>query len=201
MPLGNSITQGYSDSYRRPLWLALQEAGIKTDFVGTMRQGYSGGEQYDDYDPDHEGHWGWHSDEVLERIDDWVAHANPDIVLMHLGTNDIGSGQDIMQTRNEIESIIERLRAHNAGIHILLAAIIPVDHASAAVRIREFNSSLSDLAQELDSDHSRVLLVDQFTGFNAVLDTYDGIHPNVQGNQKMAEKWLAGLRTLLNIYE
>lgn len=197
MPLGNSITQGYSNSYRRPLWIALQEAGIKVDFVGSMSHGYSGQDEYDDYDPDHEGHWGWFSDEALGRIDEWAIGNDPDVVLIHLGTNDIGSGQQVAQTVHEIEQIIDRLRAHNSGVHIILAAIIPVDHAPTSRRIAEFNQHLSNLARDLNSTPSRVLLVDQFAGFDPAVDTYDGIHPNEQGNEKMAAKWFAAMKSLL----
>lgn len=197
MPLGDSITQGYKESYRQPLWSVLREAGWEVDFVGSMNQGYAGGVDSGDYDHDHEGHWGWFADEVLERIDDWAVRATPDIVLMHLGTNDIGSGQDIEETTNEIREIVQRLRVHNPRVHVLLAAIIPVAHDIAEERLRRFNKRVAALAQELDTASSRVLLVDQFTGFDARQDTYDGIHPNEQGNKKMADKWFAALESLL----
>lgn len=201
MPLGNSITQGYSESYRRPLWIALKQAGIDVDFVGTMNQGYSGQEKYDDYDRDHEGHWGWFSDEVLTRIADWAERSSPDVVLIHLGTNDIGTGQNIAQTVDEIKQIIGELRAQNPGVHVLLAAIIPVTHGLTTGRIGDFNEQLSVLARDLDAADSRVVLVDQFTGFDPFLDTYDGIHPNERGNQKMADNWFAGLNSLLQRHE
>jgi acyl-CoA thioesterase-1 len=198
MPLGDSITQGYSASYRRSLWLALREAGKKVDFVGTMDSHYAGGPGPGDYDVDHEGHWGWTADEVLARIGDWVARSDPDIVLLHLGTNDIGGGQDPGGTVKEIAGIIIRIRAHNPGIHVLLASIIPVDHEAANARVRQFNAALGELVQSLDSGSSRVLLVDQFEGFDAGLDTYDGLHPNAGGIQKMTAKWLPALASLLN---
>ncbi|MDJ0955424.1 MAG: SGNH/GDSL hydrolase family protein [Arenicellales bacterium] len=197
MPLGDSITQGYNDSYRRPLWLALREAGWDVDFVGSMNEGYAGSEESNDYDSDHEGHWGWFANEVLERIDEWAARAEPEIVLMHLGTNDIGSGQDISETANEIRQIIQRLRAYNPRIHVLVAAIIPVAHAMAEERIRLFNIQLAALAEELDTTSSRVVLVDQFTGFDARQDTYDGVHPNGKGDNKMSQRWFGPLESLL----
>ena len=39
----------------------------------------------------------------------------------------------------------------------------------------------------VDSDH-------QFTGFDANLDTWDGIHPNGSGAYKMADKWFEALQ-------
>lgn len=196
MPLGDSITQGYTASYREPLWIALRDADWNVDFVGSMDRYYGGGAQAGNYDTDHEGHWGWFADEVLERIADWVKRSDPDIVLMHLGTNDVGTGQDPLETAGEIARIIALLRQHDPGIHVLLAAIIPVDHATANERIRKYNRALAELAGSQDSTASRVLLVDQFTGFDAAQDTYDGIHPNGAGNRKMVARWLAVLERL-----
>lgn len=196
MPLGDSITQGYAASYREPLWIALRDKDWNVDFVGSMDRYYGGGAQVGNYDTDHEGHWGWFADEVLERIADWVKRSDPDIVLLHLGTNDVGTGQDPSETAGEVSQIIARLRQHNPRVHVLLAAIIPVDHATANERIRQYNSALAGLADLLDRDTSRVLLVDQFTGFDAAQDTYDGIHPNDEGNRKMVVRWLATLERL-----
>ena len=197
MPLGDSITQGDTDSYRRPLWIALRDAGLSVDFVGSMQRGYAGRNEAADYDSDHEGHWGWRADQVLAHIDEWAARNPPDIVLMHLGTNDIGGGQGIDETVDEIDQIIDLLRAHNPRVQVLLAAIIPVAHYAAIVRIERFNQRLTELVKAKDTPTSRVILVDHFAGFDAEQDTYDGIHPNDGGNQKMADKWFIAIQSLL----
>ena len=74
MPLGDSITQGNTkhNSYRRPLWIELRKAGYNVDFVGSTRENFKGLSPLSDFDPDHEGHWGWRVDEALERIDGWM---------------------------------------------------------------------------------------------------------------------------------
>ena len=92
---------------------------------------------------------------------------------------------------------MQRLRHHNPGIHILLAAIIPMDHDRVTRRIEHFNAALAALAAAIDTPASRVVLVDQFSGFDAEHDTYDGTHPNATGNKKIAAKWLAALQTLM----
>lgn len=196
MPLGDSITQGYAASYREPLWHALQDAGWEVDFVGSMDRYYGGGMRPQQYDPDHEGHWGWFADEVLARIADWAARAEPDIALVHLGTNDIGSGQGPQDTVKEVERIVGLLRQQNPNIHVLLAAIIPIGHAGANIRVKTYNAALGALAGSLDDARSRILLVDQFSGFDASQDTYDGLHPNESGIQKMAIRWLSALQQL-----
>ena len=118
MPLGDSITQGYRghDSYRRGLWLKLKQTGFKVDFVGSLRKNYWGMPRHTDFDMDHEGHWGWRADQVLAKMGKWASKNVSEIVLLHLGTNDIGGGQDNEETVGEIEKIIMILRKHNAKV-------------------------------------------------------------------------------------
>jgi lysophospholipase L1-like esterase len=195
MPLGDSITQGYRgrDSYRRDLWLKLKETGADVDFVGSMKNNFMGAPAHEDFDMDHEGHWGWRADQILEKIDSWAARFKPDIVLMHLGTNDIGSQQDITETVTELKKTIAILRKHNPGVTILLAQILPVAFTYANIRIMTFNDALPELAKSLNSEKSPIIIVNHFNGFDATRDTYDGIHPNESGIKKMVVKWAAAL--------
>ncbi len=191
MPLGDSITQGYRghDSYRRGLWLKLKQTGFKVDFVGSLRKNYWGMPRHTDFDMDHEGHWGWRADQVLAKMGKWASKNVPDIVLLHLGTNDIGGGQDIEETVGEIEKIVMILRKYNAKVKVLLAQIIPVANKAITKRIEKFNKELETLAESINTEESPVILVNHFDGFNPKTDTYDGVHPNDQGMDKMADKW------------
>ncbi len=197
MALGDSITQGHTHSYRQPLWLALRAAGMQVDFVGSLDRTHAADGPAQDYDSDHEGHWGWRGDQVLERIDGWAQQAAPDVVLIHLGTNDLRMGKSPRQTTRDVLRIIDRLRAHNPRVHVLVASIIPVADGRATELFKQYNQELSALARRADLAGSRVFLVDQFTGFDPTLDTYDGVHPNERGSDKMAAKWFAGMQALL----
>ena len=199
MPLGDSITQGYRghDSYRRELWLKLNQAGARVDFVGSLKKNYWGMPLHTDFDMDHEGHWGWRADQVLARMDKWAAKNVPDIVLLHLGTNDIGGGQDIEETVAEIEEIIMILRKHNAEVKVLLAQIIPLANEAASERIKKFNKQLAKLTELMSTEEAPVILVNHFDGFDPQTDTYDGVHPNKWGTDKMANKWYKALVGIL----
>src|SRR6266568_8089483 len=87
MPLGDSITGG-PGCWRALLWDNLQSAGYTTiDFVGTLPDG---GCQTAPYDGDNEGHGGYLATGIANQnqLPGWLSATNPDIVLMHLGTND-----------------------------------------------------------------------------------------------------------------
>ena len=148
MPLGDSITQANSShqSYRYPLWQSLIDDGYDFDLVGSTARNHNGNPSWPDYrgqsfDRDHEGHWGLRTDEVLSELSGWLNGYTPDIVLMHLGTNDLFQGQSISSTLNEVEDVIDTLRRDNSRVVVLVAELIPSNFPSNAT-IDQFNLSL-----------------------------------------------------------
>ncbi|MEE9338782.1 MAG: immunoglobulin-like domain-containing protein, partial [Methylococcaceae bacterium] len=144
LPLGDSITDSINGraSYRRPLWHQLKAAGYAVDFVG--RPGYRHStvpESLLDYDIDHEGHAGSETQSIRSQILGWMNEFTADIVLLHIGTNDLNGGLDrgevpietVNETLNEINDIIQRIRTKNSSVIILLAKIIPMRHYDTAI--------------------------------------------------------------------
>jgi len=193
MPLGDSITQGDSehDTYRRPLWKTLESEGYAVDFVGSSQTNHRGDPPSSDFDRDHEGHWGWRVDEILERLDGWLDAHEPDVILVHLGSNDVFQGQSIGETVEELRSLIGIVRVARPEATILLAQIIPTAMPVANRGIRDLNARIAELAAE------DVIIVDQFTGFDAASQTYDGVHPNPDGEIHLSDRWLGVLKELL----
>ncbi len=201
MPVGDSITEaeGSQNSFRRLLWQQLAEAGFGPDFTGSRDGNRDGPSRDQDFDTEHEGHWGWRADQFLanDRIDQWAADYQPDVLVVHLGTNDLRRGQSIDSTTNEVADIVSRVRSANPAVRVFIAQIIPTDTALVA-QIEAFNAAVPALASSLETAESPVYVVDQFSGFDASLDTYDGIHPNDTGEAKMAAAWFASMSVALN---
>ncbi|TPE43897.1 SGNH/GDSL hydrolase family protein [Pontibacter mangrovi] len=223
LALGNSITQGNQEhpSYRYRLWQKLADAGADVAFVGSENMNFSGqpaayGTSYKGrtYTNCHEGHWGWTADEILQgrrwhgNLARWLQSYTPDIVLLHLGSNDMlrqcGSGNTCYQeTIEELRQIITLIREKNPHATVLLAQLTPVDEErfgpAVADHIVQLNKHIPALAQEMSTAASPVILVDQFSGFNPATgaDTWDGIHPNARGEEKMAQRWFDALMPLL----
>ena len=114
MPLGDSITRGSSGTppytgYRKHLFNYLIRDGIDFDFVGSMNDGNP-----DEFDTDHEGHGGWKVQDIDANINLWLTDSYPDIVLLHIGTNDIGSRESNESTIIEIEGIIDKIYNYNS---------------------------------------------------------------------------------------
>jgi len=198
MPLGDSITSSKTGhaSYRYWLWHSLQDADYKVNFVGSMHGVYAGPPLYPDFDQDHEGHWGWTADGIASHITNWATTYQPNVVLLMIGSSDLAANQSIDSTANDIQQIILNLRAVNARVTILLAKLTPSRDPDLA-DIPKLNRRIRKLALQDDTKKSRVLLVNQYIGFDPATDTWDGTHPNESGEKKISQKWFDALQTVL----
>lgn len=201
MPIGNSITHGTTqyNSYRRSLWHKLQAGGYHVNFVGSQNSNQGGPPPNPDFDPDHEGHAGWRAEQLMVAVEQWTRDAQPDIVLLHAGTNDVLQRHTPQSTRDELSQLIDNMRAAKPNVKILLAQLIPLVTAPPTPNndINVLNDLLPALAQQKSTLQSPIYLVDQHTGFDASADLYDYIHPSASGEEKMAVRWYAALQAVL----
>ncbi|MDA0577954.1 MAG: SGNH/GDSL hydrolase family protein [Verrucomicrobia bacterium] len=199
MPLGDSMTQGTKvyPGYRVLLWKALRAQGMNVNFVGREQRYYMERWGAWGFDADHEGHWGWTAKRLLEELEPLASEAQPDIVLLQIGINDLFGGRRPHAIAENIEQIIQSLRGANPRVAVLVAQLPPVLDDQSKPLIPELNREIIGLATRLDSAEARVLTVDQYSGYDAAADTYDWLHPNEQGGRKMAERWFSALLPVL----
>lgn len=197
MPLGDSITESFVDhaSYRFFLYNQLVQAGYNVDFVGTKHGVNGGSPLYSNFDQDHEGHSGDRADEVATNVEQWATQTKPDVVLLHLGSNDLEQDQSNSTTIDDLSDVIANLRAAVPKVKILLAQIIT--EQTRADDFADLNGHIATLATQLNTKASPVVLVDQNTGFDADVDTFDGVHPDESGERKLANNWLKALTKVL----
>ena len=210
LTLGDSITQSNRENfgYRYRLWTKLIDDSRSFDMVGSITYNFGGNPSWPqhmglNFDQDHEGHWGWRTDEILNgrlaagSLTEWLDYYTPDVVLIHLGTNDVYQNQSTTSTVEELKQVIDMLRADNPDVIIFVAKLIPTA-SSRNTGIIELNAEMEGIAALKSTAQSPVHVVDHYTGFDAITDTYDGIHPNAVGEKKMAENWNAAMWTYLN---
>lgn len=201
MPLGDSITASSTGlpSYRYYLWKLTLARGYQIDLVGSRSGVLDGPPLHTDFDMDHEGHGGFETGDILVRLAQWSTEARPDFVLIHLGTNDLCHNQTIQSAVDNLDAIIDTLRATNAHVGILLAQLIASSKA-CGVRIPELNAKLPALAAAKTLPLSPVVIVDQYTNFDPNILTYDKLHPTAVGESQMADRWFAALSPLLDAF-
>jgi len=196
MPLGDSITESSKDqnSYRFYLWHSLIDKGYHPNFVGSQEGVGHGLPANPDFDMDHEGHSGWRADEILNHIQGWATSTSPDVVLLHIGTNDICQEQSVGSTVADIGGIIDVLRTVNPRIRVLLAQLIDSSECPPAA----LNAKLPGLVADKNRAESPIGIVDHYSGFDPATMTSDGTHPNASGDSHMADRWFEKLVPMLD---
>ncbi len=196
MPLGDSITKGVTGSsdstgYRRALYLSLTGAGYSVNFVGSQANGHP-----TDFDRAHEGHGGWRADQIRDSISGWLTKNPADIILLHIGTNDISQGQTVGSTVHEVKQILDRIDAKSTATVVFLARIINRSDGYSA-RTTTYNRQLKDSADRWIMNGDRIIVVDQETALSYPADLADAVHPNDTGYGKMAQCWFTALSSYL----
>ena len=199
MALGDSIT-GSPGCWRALLWQRLQNTGYtNVDFVGTLPAQGCGFT----YDGENEGHGGFLVTNVADQnqLVGWLSATLPDIVLMHFGTNDVWSARSNAQILAAYSKLVDQMRASKPTMRILVAKIIPMNPASCAecaARTVSLNNEIPGWAAGKTTAQSPITVVDQWSGFSTATDTYDGVHPNAAGDQKMSDRWYPALTAALS---
>ncbi|KAI4911281.1 uncharacterized protein J4E92_010337 [Alternaria infectoria] len=194
MALGDSIT-GSPGCWRAYLWQNLQEAGIKnTDFVGSLAGQGCGFP----YDGENEGHGGFLAVNIANQnqLPGWLSSAKPDIVMMHLGTNDVWSNRSPQEITTAFSKLVDQMRASKPTMKILAAKIIPMNPSNCAEcgqRVVALNTAIETWAATRTTANSPITVVDSWTGFDTKTMTGDGVHPNDAGNKKLAGTWFQPL--------
>ncbi|KAL6702896.1 hypothetical protein ACN47E_000858 [Coniothyrium glycines] len=194
MALGDSIT-GSPGCWRAYLWQKLQQAGIKnTDFVGTLPAqgcGFS-------YDGENEGHGGYLAVNIANQnlLPGWLSSSKPDIVMMHLGTNDVWNNQSPATITTAFSKLVDQMRASKPTMKILVAKIIPMAPSNCGDcgnRVIALDNAIGSWAASKSTSASPITVVDAWSGFSAQSMTVDGVHPNDAGNKVLANTWFQPL--------
>ncbi|KAK1494437.1 cellulose-binding protein [Colletotrichum abscissum] len=194
MPLGDSIT-GSPGCWRALLWKKLQDNNIKNiDFVGTLPPQGCGF----DYDGDNEGHGGLLATDLAResRLERWLGDTKPDIVMMHLGSNDVWSTKKPEEILGALDKLVDQMRASKESMKILIAQVTPLDPAGCTNCMRgieDFNKVIPNWASSKSNEKSRITVVDCHKDFNVKGMTRDGVHPNGKGDEKLADSWFEPL--------
>jgi len=221
MPLGDSITEGIFLSndqvgYRRILDSLLNSIQFNFDFVGSKSTGL-----VFDFDRDHEGHSGWHAKHknlsrrsMVDSLYKWLESAQPDLILLHIGTNDIGeldifneTVSDVVSDVNELLDIVDNYENnYNKNVFVFLSQIIKrIDDPSTPLLNEEdstivFNDSLAILISNRKLSGDNIELVNFEDKLSYYSDLPDGVHPNDAGYRKMGYTWFEAITKDFDYY-
>lgn len=205
MPLGDSITQGMvatsspdSDlnitrGYRKYLWSSLTAIGFNVVFVGSFTDCSPSWELQN-----HNGCVGWHIQNIRCSVDLWLKNYQPDIILLMIGTNDTKTSCFLKMVLR-LNHLIEQITVQLSQANLLIASIPPIDPvkqpASRIWKAAAYNQAIPFLVKFHTIQGKKVKFVDmrslKISDLTSSInpDWDNGLHPNVQGYQKIAKLW------------
>ena len=126
---------------------------------------------------------------------DWILQQEIDIFVLGLGGNDGLRGIDPSNTKENIETIITKVKAKNSDIEIVLAGMEAPPNLGEQYTQR-FRQLFSDVAEQHKLTFIPFLLED-VAGIRE-LNQPDGIHPTAEGQQIIADNIWEYLKPMLN---
>jgi lysophospholipase L1-like esterase len=189
MPLGDSITYGEIDpgygGYRHLLGQLLTADGYSFEFVGSQQSGIG-----ITPDPNNEGHPGWTIPQIKDGIDTmgWLETYQPDLILLHIGTNDIYKG-DPASAPDHLSALLADILRRLPRVRIIVAQIINYRSGPDGLHTT-FNSTIPGIVA---FEGPRVTMVNM-QDILSPGDYADDLHPNNSGYDKMARAWEAAIR-------
>lgn len=193
MSLGDSITKGTSaHNYRAQLSEKTRSSACDIELVGAYQDGLPSVISRSS------AIWGVQAAAVdASYIDAWMSDAQPDIVLMMLGVNDVRNGRKPADVIQNLRSIVGKMRAINPSVHVFLARypnILP-----DLPDVNTLNQMIPELVAELHTSQSQVTYVDHSVD-NYNIDggadnIADALHPNQNGDAKYANNWFRAMVT------
>lgn len=201
MPVGDSMTIGSTGehTWRYRMWQHLCATyGGPFTLVGPRETLYDklaeAPTSYAYTDPDfpraHLAGWGEGWLHMAPLIGEAVRSCRADVLLVSLGLIDLGFYTNAEQTAANARTFVAAAREANARIHMVLLPVIPNVRATTdepfAEQVTLFNELLAKTAADLDEPRSPVLMASPPESYDIHTDTYDGTHPNANGEHRIA---------------
>ena len=220
MPIGDSITQGTgaAGGYRSPLCTLLLNAGYKFRFVGSYNINSTA--ELDASDNDyHEGHGGYAIGTIFNNIDGGTSNGGhwldgipgtrdpvyPDLILLMIGTNDLGSGnREVAPTLTDYDKLLTKFATMRPRALIIASSLVAYTGTDPDVyplreqHQLEFNAALPGLIAAHQALGHRVVFYDMRKKVNLVshISPTDFVHPTSSGYLAMGAGWFEAFQSL-----
>lgn len=222
MPLGDSITAGYTDNpkwqypfefgYRSRLYELLTGAGYPFQFVGGSEEPWNGRFGTPANQPivdlrelgvdRHRGYGGKSIKAINKKITQWIEEDRPDMILLMIGINGIS-----VDSPSQLDTLVGQIFAANAKVKLIVAQITP--RSSYIEELYDYNTYIKDsLVPAYKNKGMQISTIDLYQHFLTDPNDPKSIDPELFSNRinhptnaiyrKMAESWFAGIERVLD---
>jgi lysophospholipase L1-like esterase len=199
IPLGDSITFGYGQppalvngGYRLPLQQICRSEGRLVDMIGTQAANSDGMT-----DPEYEGYPGYRLDQVRDVLATRSFSVTPDVILLHIGTNDLYQNYDLANLNTRLYNWMTDIFTRWPLTRVILSRIGPFYGTYSALDALKgtYNTYITNLPGVHPSGARMQVVTMDAVLTSAMLA--DGLHPNSLGYQFMAWSWWNELKLVI----
>ena len=119
--------------------------------------------------------------------------ATPNIVPLHIGTNDVTANADPTTTANQLDTLVSNLVAAAPDALIVVAKIIPLFYVSTTYN--DYVAKIPGIVSAHAANNQHVVMADM-SGMPSS-DLGNGVHPSDEGYAYMASVWYAIIKDYL----
>ncbi len=166
--LGNSLSGGFglkpSEAYPALLANKLRAAGLNFQVTNASQTGGT-------------------TDGGLERLPGHLKR-KIDIFILELGINDAFRGVPVDQIQNNLQQIIDKVKARNPNVRVVIAGMQQPNYATD-----DYVAAFGKMFAQLASKNGALLVPYLLEGVagDPLLNLPDGIHPNAAGQKVLAD--------------
>lgn len=223
--LGDSITwggyRGYGGNvpggYRQPLAARLTTLGRAFTFVGSGTDNSTVTLATANL-AHHDGHPAYRVDQIINNLEGsdgsrgnnggyWLSGLTvngvaqrpalqPNLILLHIGTNDIVQSHDTAHLADRLDTLIDRLTSARPNAILIVATILPLADPAWNATVQAYNDRIrTAIVPKYAALGRRVFWVDQYhngvdsSGRVILARLPDGTHPTALGYDLMAATW------------
>ncbi|MEV0637739.1 GDSL-type esterase/lipase family protein [Streptomyces sp. NPDC050619] len=95
-------------------------------------------------DQSNEGHSGYVISQIRDGIDGWMSAARPDVVILHIGLNDLDRGIDVPNAPARLAGLVDRIYADRPGTGVIMLGLIPTT-PDLGSRVAAYNAAAKQL--------------------------------------------------------
>ncbi|MGW7520178.1 SGNH/GDSL hydrolase family protein [Streptomyces sp. NPDC054796] len=198
MIVGDSLSHGSSGdwTWRYRFWKHLRNHGVSVDLVGpkdtldNIRTAEVGDDDETyadpDFDRDHDAQWGRPYVTEKDVIEEKVAEYTPDYLLVLLGINDLfWYGVEPPRFADNLREFVTNARRAAPDLRILVGTVMEtrkaLDEPDFAAKVDAVNDRVRAVAAE-----ESLVVADTAREFRAAEHSWDGTHPNPDGEVRIA---------------
>lgn len=128
-----------------------------------------------------------------------MTRVQPEVVLLVMGYNDVGTAADVAFGANVLDSMVREAQAR--GARVFLGTLTPAISGRSRSQNEALLNTMNVRIRSIAASRGAVL-VDLFEGFQPAVFTWigiDGLHPTEAGYVRIAELFFAAIRATLEV--